>query len=209
MHVVNAVSSSTPDLEASWPEFKKIRVTIVIENTSEADAEITCSESFEKSQIRRSSDLEKRYTILINESWKLVCVIANFKSYQIISNLKLTIVEKSNDDQLYELVVDESCLSWLFFHGLKLNLNYNSTSSRECDVWIHDIWRANWRAQVFFLDRTLKVIRLRQSYEPQNQAREACYCDAVRANDLMISLERAILNHDILISLSLIIPLLF
>ncbi len=209
MHVVNAVPSSTPDLGASWPEFKEIRVTTVVEDTSEADAEVTCSGPFGKSQIRRPPDLGERYTILTNGPWKLVCVTANSKSYQIISDLGLTIVGESNDGQLYELVVGESCLSWLSFHGLELNLKYNPTSPRECDVWIHGTWRANWRAQAFFLDRALKVIRLRQSYEPQGQAREACYRDAARANGLMVPLERAILNHDILVSLPLIIPLLF
>jgi len=50
MRVVNAVPSSTPDPQAAWPEFKEIKVTTVAENTSEADAEVTRSGPFGKSQ---------------------------------------------------------------------------------------------------------------------------------------------------------------
>jgi len=174
-----------------------------------ADAEVTCSRLFEKSQIRRPPDLGERYTILTNGPWKLVCATANSKSYQIISDLGLTIAGESNDGQSYELVVGGLCLSWLSFHGLELNLDYNPTKPTESDVLIHGTWRANRRAQAFFLDRALKAIRLRQSYEPHDQAREACYRDVARSNSLMVLLERAILNHDILVSLPLIIPLLF
>jgi len=94
-------------------------------------------------------------------------------------------------------------------HGLELNLDYNPTKPTESDILIHGTWRANSRAQAFFLDRALEAIRLRQSYEPQDQAREACYRDVARSNGLVVLLERAILNHDILVSLPLIIPLLF
>jgi hypothetical protein len=209
MRVVNAVPSSTPDPGAAWPEFKEVKFTTVVEDTSEADAEVTCSRPFGKSQIRRPPDLGERYTILSNRPWKLVCVTANSKSYQIISDLGLTIAGESNDGQSYELVVGESCLSWLSFHGLELNLGYNPTKPTESDILIHGTWRANSRAQAFFLDRALKAIRLRQSYEPHDKAREACYRDVARSNSLMVLLERAILNHDILVSPPLIIPLLF
>lgn len=201
--------SSTPDPEAAWPEFKAIKVTTVVEDTSEADAEVTCSRIFEKPQIRRPPDLGERYTILTNGPWKLVCATANSKSHQIISDLGLTITGESNDGQFYELVVGGSCLSWLSFHGLELNLDYNPTKPMESDVLIHGTWRANRRAQAFFLDRALKAIRLRPSYGPHDQACEACYRDVARSNSLMVLLERAILNHDILVSLPLIIPLLF
>jgi len=109
MRVVNAVPSSTPDSGAAWPEFKDVKVTTVVEDTSEADAEVTCSRLFGKSQIRRPPDLGERYTILTNGPWKLVCATANSKSYQIISDLGLTIAGESNDGQSYELVVGGLC----------------------------------------------------------------------------------------------------
>jgi len=67
MRVVNAVPSPAPDLGAAWPELKEISVTTVVEDTSEADAEVPRSRLFGKSQIRRPPDLGEQYTILIKD----------------------------------------------------------------------------------------------------------------------------------------------
>ena len=142
---------------------------------------------------------------LRNESWKLDCASANqiessnFNWYQVRSKSKINVTEKSNDDEYYDVAVHSLYLSWLFFHELKLNLDYNSTTSIKKDISIHDIWNATRRTHAHFLLNAVNAIRSERDREL-----EKCYHDIARSNDLAISLERVILNHDILINSSLI-----
>lgn len=142
---------------------------------------------------------------LRNESWKLDCASANqiessnFNWYQVRSKSKINVTEKSNDDEYYNVAVHSLYLSWLFFHELELNLNYNSTTSIEKDIFIHGIWNATRRTHAHFLLNAVNAIRSEHDRELKK-----CYHDIAWSNDLAISLERVILNHDILIDSSLI-----
>ncbi len=113
--------------------------------------------------------------------------------------MKINIIEKSNNDEYYNVAVHSLYLSWLFFHELKLNLDYNSTTSTEKDISIHDIWDATRRAHAYFLFNAVNAIHSECDWEL-----EKCYHDIAWSNDLAISLERVILNHDILMNSSLI-----
>ncbi len=69
----------------------------------------------------------------------------------------------------------------------------------EKDISVHGIWDATRRAHARFLLKAVNAIRSRFGRE-----REGFYRNIARSNGLEIPLERAILNHDILVGSSLI-----
>jgi len=144
-------------------------------------------------------------TDLRNGPWKLGCAPANqiessnSNWYQVRSKPGINVAEKSSDGGYYDVAVHSLYLSWLFFHGLELNLDYNSTTSTEKDISVHGIWNATRRAHAHFLLNAVNAIR-----SERDRGLEECYRSIARSNELAISLERVILNHDILIDSSLI-----
>ena len=144
-------------------------------------------------------------TDLRNGPWKLGCAPANqiessnSNWYQVRSKPEIHVAERSNDGGYYDVAVHSLYLPWLFFHGLELNLDYNSTTPTEKDISVHGIWDATRRAHAHFLLNAVNAIR-----SGRGRGLEECYRGIARSNGLAISLERAILNHDILVGSSLI-----
>jgi hypothetical protein len=79
-----------------------------------------------------------------------------------------------------------------------MNFKYDLTTSTRKDILNHDNWEATKRGRVRFLRNAMNGIHFKCC-----RIYEECCRDLVRSNDLRISLERALLTHDILVSSSL------
>lgn len=78
-----------------------------------------------------------------------------------------------------------------------MHFDYDSTTSTREDILNHDTLKTINKDCAHFLHNAMNMIR-----SQRHQEYEKCYRELIRSKNLMISLERALLTYDILISYS-------
>ena len=106
------------------------------------------------------------------------------------------VVGKTCDDKFYEVAVCQSYFSWLDSHefAFELHLHYNRTGPADAEVRVYGILPARRRAQVHFLQNLIRQISLGRGQRFEQ------YCRRIAPYELQIPLERAILNHHVLVN---------
>jgi len=122
--------------------------------------------------------------------------------HQIKSAPGIYVVGKSSDGKFYEVAVCASYFPWLVSHKFQfeLGLHYDRTTPAEGEVRVYGILPARRRAQAHFLENVIREI----SYGRGRTFEQYCRCNA--PYQLQIPLERAILNHHVLVNSTLATP---
>jgi hypothetical protein len=104
-------------------------------------------------------------------------------------------------DGYYEVIVDESCIPWLFDHNFlfldkaefEFLFGYDPTQPTKIEVDVYGVWGARRRSYVRFLENAFKAIRSRRS-----KGLKLCL-RSIAPPYLETALEWAILSNDILV----------
>ena len=193
-------STSSFSLE-SWTEFKNIRVTKVMKTFK-----ISSKFKFEMKRPAPDQTIKTscvfQFLILIDLSWKLIC----FPTSRIESNhaewlrSKSTIIvsEKTKNDKYYETMIHQFFAQKLKFWKKEFYLDYDSTTPTKKKKLTYDSLKATKKNRVRFFRKVVNTIRI--AYNKQYEK----YCTVLaRFIGLKITLEKALLIRNIMISLSL------
>lgn len=118
--------------------------------------------------------------------------------YQIKSARGLYVVGKCCNGNFYEVAVHESYIPWLLRHKFKFlpYLDFDRTKPADAEVRVYGIRAARRRARISFLRNIINAIRSGRS------PGLVSYFRRIVPSPLRVSLEWAILNHEILVNLS-------
>jgi hypothetical protein len=125
---------------------------------------------------------------------------------QIKSAPGICVVGKACDAKFYEVAVCNSYIPWLDSHKfefefeLELGHHYDRTKPTDAEVRLYGRLPARRRTQAHFLKNVIREI----SFERGRRFEQ--YCRRIVPNELQIPLERAILNHHVLVNSTFIIP---
>lgn len=114
----------------------------------------------------------------------------------------ICVIGKTCDGKFYEVAVCKSYSPWLVSHEFEfeLDLHYNRTEPADAEVRVYGILPARKRSQAYFLKNVIREISFGRGRRFEQ------YCRRIAPYELQIPLERAILNHHVLVNSTFATP---